>query len=188
MQRELDITWRNLDPSAALEADIQGHLARLETIFPDLLRCHVVVDRPHRRRGQGNLYDLRIVLTLPGRELVVSRSPAERHAHEDAFVAIRDTFASAERMLQREADLLRGDVKAHDRPPEGAVKELDLDGHFGFITGDDGRLLWFHESALVGSRFEALNVGDRVSFVEGSAEPEPDHEAQASTVRLAPAL
>jgi hypothetical protein len=42
---------------------------------------------------------VRIDLTVPGAELVVSRDPELDHGHEDVYVAIRDAFDAARRQL-----------------------------------------------------------------------------------------
>lgn len=46
----------------------------------------------------------------------------------------------------------------------GTIKKL-TDKFFGFITPDDGQKdVFFHSSAVMGTQFEALKEGDKVSF------------------------
>jgi len=48
----------------------------------------------------------------------------------------------------------------------GAIKRVFFTKGFGFITGDDGRELFFHVYEVHGGtpEFERLTVGDRVQF------------------------
>ena len=85
--------------SEAVEAFIRAKIARLEKIAPDVVRCAVVVEAPHRQHRQGNLFHVRVRLTLPGNEIVVARDPELHHAHEDVFVAVRDSFLAVRREL-----------------------------------------------------------------------------------------
>ena len=48
---------------------------------------------------KGNLYHVRIDISVPGDEIVVSREPHKDHSHEDAYVTIRDAFDAAKRQL-----------------------------------------------------------------------------------------
>ncbi len=108
----LQITFHGLDPSPAIEAAVREHATRLERFSCDITSCRVLVEAPHRHHQQGNLFRLRIDLTVPGREIVVGRDPAEHHAHEDPYVAIRDAFDAARRQLEDHARIQRGAVKA----------------------------------------------------------------------------
>jgi CspA family cold shock protein len=46
----------------------------------------------------------------------------------------------------------------------GKVTRLLPDRGFGFITADDGREIFFHRSAVQGTPFGSLRVGQRLSF------------------------
>ena len=51
----------------------------------------------------------------------------------------------------------------------GKIKKLVRDRGFGFISDDDGREVFFHQSALEGTQLEALKDGEKVEFeVENS--------------------
>ena len=115
MQLPVQVTFRNMEPSAAVEAEVRDRVAQLDTLFDRITGCRVMVEAPHRHHHKGNLFHVRIALTVPGRELVVGRDPAAHHAHEDVFVAVRDAFRAAARQLEDHARLARGEVKAHAR-------------------------------------------------------------------------
>jgi ribosomal subunit interface protein len=124
MQVPLEITFRNVPPSPAIEADIREKAAKLEEFHDRITSARVVVEAPHRHHRQGKLFHVRIDLRVPGRELVVSRDPAAHHEYEDVYVAIRDAFDGAKRQLQDHVSEMRGSVKTHEAPPDGRVARL----------------------------------------------------------------
>ncbi len=107
------ITWRDVDQSDAIEADIREKIHKLENFFDKIVSCKVAVEASHRRHHKGNLYRIHIIVEVPDHEIVVSRDPGEHHAHEDIYVTIRDAFDAARRQLQDYASKRRGQVKQH---------------------------------------------------------------------------
>jgi len=106
------------------------------------------------------------------------RNPPADHAHEDAFVTVRDAFNAARRRLQDRRRRVQGQVKRHDAPPQGRVIRMFPEEGYGFIESADGREIYFHRNAVVNGGFDRLAVGAAVRF----AETEGDKGAQASTV------
>jgi ribosomal subunit interface protein len=102
MSIQLQITFRGMEPSDAVEAKIREKIEWLERFYDRLMRCHVVVEAPHQHsRREDNLYCASIELTIPGAPAItVDRAHHDKHEHEDVFVAIRDAFATARRHLQ----------------------------------------------------------------------------------------
>ncbi|HYD49530.1 MAG TPA: HPF/RaiA family ribosome-associated protein [Terriglobales bacterium] len=96
----VQITFRGIDSSAAIEAKVRERAAKLERLYPRITSCRVAVEAPHGHHHKGKIFHVRIDLTVPQHELVVSRDPAQNHAHEDVYVAIRDAFEAAERQLE----------------------------------------------------------------------------------------
>jgi len=182
MQIPLQITFRGLPPSPAIEKSIREHAAKLERFYDRLTRCRVVVESPHRRHNKGKLYHVSLDLTVPGAELVVNREPHQRHEHEDVYVAIRDAFNAAARQLEDYARRQRGEVKSHGGRPVGRVVQLFPEERYGFIDTTDGRHVYFHKNSLVNGDFETLEVGTPVEvlFLEAA----PDRTPQATTVRI----
>ena len=109
MQLPVQISFRDMEPSGAVEAKIRERVAKLERFYDRIMGCRVVVESPHRHHHQGKLFHVRVDLTVPGGEFAVTREPAERHSHEDVFVAIRDTFDAVQRQLEDYARRQRGD-------------------------------------------------------------------------------
>tara|TARA_Y100000034_G_scaffold125150_2_gene174333 strand:+ start:8148 stop:8345 length:198 start_codon:yes stop_codon:yes gene_type:complete len=58
---------------------------------------------------------------------------------------------------------------------QGTIKKLIADKGFGFIDGEHGDL-FFHHTALEDVTIEALEVGQRVTYTEGSGPKGPRAE------------
>ena len=180
MQVPLQVSFRNMPPSPAVEADIRDKAAKLEEFYDRITSVRVVVETPHRQHRQGKLFHVRIDVRVPGRELVVRREPAEHRAHEDVHAAVRDAFDAAKRRLEDYVRETRRNVKTHDTPAQGRIVRLDPEGRYGFIATADSREIYFHRNCVVDAEFDDLRVGDEVRFAEGLGDKGP----QASTVHL----
>jgi ribosomal subunit interface protein len=181
MQVPVKIDFQNMEPSEFVEKRVRERIDKLERFFDRLIGTHVSVEAPHHHHHKGNEYKVRVVLHVPGGEIVVSRYPGDMHAHQDVYVAIRDAFDSAERQLEAHAQKVRGEVKSHAGQPQGRVARLFAADGYGFITTTDGREVYFHRNSVVDGDFAALAVGDPVRLV--IAEDESAQGPQASTVR-----
>ena len=169
----LGIVFRNMDASEALEARIREHVARLERLHGRIASGKVVVEAPHRRGRQGRLYRVKLRLATPRREVVVSHEGPMNHAHEDVYVALRDSFAAVRRRLEDHVRLRRGAVKLHALRAEGRVSRIyPLEG-YGFIETPDGREVYFHRHALSPDDFRIIDLGMRVHFTEEAGDDGP---------------
>jgi ribosome-associated translation inhibitor RaiA len=117
----LQISFRDMDPSPAIETRIREQAAKLERFAARVTGCRVIVEARNRHQRQGRLYGIRIDLRWPGEEVVAGHGHPQDHAHEDVYVAIRDAFAAARRQLEDRSRCRRGDVKTHAGVPR--VKE-----------------------------------------------------------------
>jgi cold shock CspA family protein/ribosome-associated translation inhibitor RaiA len=180
MQIPLQVTFRNVERSEVIEEDVRQHALKLEEFFDRITSCRVVIEEPHHHHHKGNLYHVRVLVSVPHRELLVDREPAEHHAHEDAHVTIRDAFDAMRRQVEDYVRELRGDVKDHPEPPHGKIVRIFPQEGYGFIETPDGREIYFHRNSLLEAAFEDLQPGTEVRF----AEEEGDKGPQASTVQL----
>lgn len=178
MPYQIHLAFRHMMHSDAVAEQINGRAAELERFFPQIVACHVAIEPSSSRQRKGKIYHLSIRLTVPGREIVVDRDPAEHHAHEDISVAVHDAFDAARRKLQDYGRQLRGDIKTHEQPTRGRVLKLFLE--HGFIESADGSEIYMHRNSVIGGRYDDLNEGDEVRYVlhDGEGEKGP----QASTV------
>jgi ribosomal subunit interface protein len=180
MQVPLQISYHHIDPSPAIEARIRKEVDKLERFHHRITGCKVTVKAPHKRHQQGDLYEVRVDVTVPSGEIIASRNHHDNHAHEDAYVAIRDAFRAARRQLEDVTNLQRGKVKLHEAPPEGRIMALFPEMNYGLIKTLDGREIYFHRNSVVDAEFDRLCEGDEVRFAEEEGENGP----QASTVHL----
>ena len=180
MQAPLQITFRHMDSSEAVAARIRERAGELERFSDRIISCRVVVECRHPRRRQGNLFRVRVDLKIPGREIAVGRDPAAHHSHEDVYVAIRDSFDAARRLLEDHVREARGDVKLHAVPDHGRIARILPEQNCGFIVSADGNEIYFHRNSVANSGFDKLAVGDEVRFV--AQHSESAEGPQASTV------
>jgi len=178
MQKPLEITFRHMDPSPALEAAVRERAEKLEKFCDQIIGCRVVVEAPHKHHHKGNIHHLRIDLTVPGDEIVVQRSPDEQHAYEDPFVAVRDAFDSARRQLEDYVRIRRGKVKTHEHAAHGRITVLEPAQDYGRLETPDGRDIYFHRNSIVDAEFDDLAIGTELRFVEEAGE----QGTQASSV------
>src|SRR5215469_947285 len=181
MQLEPQITFRNLDKSPAVEARILERIDELGRFHERITGCRVTVEAEYRRQHKGHLYHVRVDLTVPGGEIVVSRNSAKNPAHEDIYVAVRDAFDAARRRLADHARRIRGDVKSHDGSADhGRVARLFPEQGYGFIATPDGEEIYMHRNSVLGDAFDKLSIGDEVRYALHPKEGEKG--PQASTV------
>ena len=204
MKIPLQITFRNIPPSEAIENNVREKVAKLDSLYDGIMSCRVIVEAPHRHHHKGKAYQVSIDITVPGGEIVVnrapkrldaaktprpeelekdlieSREPSKHGAHEDLYVAIRDAFNAAARKLQDHARRKRGKVKLHEPAAVARVIRLFPIEDYGFLQTPDGREVYFHKNSVLARGFDRLAVGTDVFFAEEPGEKGP----QASTVRV----
>lgn len=174
------ISYRNFEAIPGLRERIEQEVSKLEKHYDRIVACRVMMEVPHRKRGEGNTFHTRIRVTVPGREIVVSRHPNGNQALADPFVAVRDAFAAMRRRLEDHSNRVRNQVKTHEPPPHGHVSRVFPQDGYGFITTPDGREVYFHENSVLNGDFARLEVGTEVRFAEDVGLEGP----QASSVRL----
>jgi ribosome-associated translation inhibitor RaiA/cold shock CspA family protein len=185
MQKPPQITFKNMEPSPALETLIRDHVESLERMHPRLISCRVVVEVPHRAAETGKVpIGISVEVQVPGRGMVVAKEEQERHeAKDDRTAPVTRAFDAIERQLDKLADIQNHDVKTHEAEPEsGMVVRLFPDRQFGFIQVDNTPELYFTRNAVVGGDFDELEVGSLVAITRATTEGPMG--PQASSVRL----
>jgi len=176
---QIQVTFRDIPPSPSVTHQIEKRAAKLETFFDRIIKCHVVVEAPHRHSRHGQRFHVRVDMVVPGKELVASHNLDD--AKEDAHAAVDDAFNDAERVLEEYARVMRRSVKDSSKSPHGVVSKLFGDRGYGFIQcEDDGHEIYFHKNSVLHGKFEKLTVGTRVRY----AEEDGDKGPQASTVDI----
>jgi hypothetical protein len=93
MQIPIDITFRDMTPSPALETAIREWALRIEHVLP-LQRCAVVIEMPHKHRRHGLPFQVHLSMTIPGHSVSVTRGQAR-----EPYLAVADAFRAARRQL-----------------------------------------------------------------------------------------
>jgi cold shock CspA family protein/ribosome-associated translation inhibitor RaiA len=180
METPVQIAFEDLAPSDALEALVRDETSALERYFDGIVTAHVTIAEPHRHQRRGRLFRVKLRLVVPGEVLVVDHEHGRNAAHADAHQAVREAFHAARRELEDYVRRLREQVKDHEHRPRGRIVRLVPWDDCGFIETADGREVYFHRNSLLHERFEALRVGDLVTYIEEPAEKGPN----AKSVRV----
>jgi len=181
MQIPLQITFRNMDSSEALDAEIRKRVDKLTKAYEEIVSCRVVVEAPPQHRRKGGLFKVNIDITCPEGKVAVNREPPARdRSHEDVYVALRDAMNAAARQLDQYNRRRQGLVKTHEEIPRGRITHLFPLEDYGRITTVDNREIYFHRNSVLNADFDSLTIGTLVSFHE----EEGDQGPQASTVKI----
>ena len=82
MELPLQVTFRHMDPSPAVEDKIEEHARKLRRVYDRVTSCRVVIEAPHKHHHKGRLYHVVVELAVPDGRLVASRERDQHHAHE----------------------------------------------------------------------------------------------------------
>jgi len=114
MNKQLQVHFNGVKGSPAVEEHVREKVAKLEHFFPHITGCRVTIAMPHNHQQQGNRYDVRIDVSVPGKEIVVNREQGD----EDMYVTLRDAFDAARRQLDAHARAQQ-DAKRHGAGAKG---------------------------------------------------------------------
>lgn len=165
MDVDPQVSFQNLKHSDAVEKDILEKIQHLQKLHPRLQSCRVVVDAPHRDKKKGRIYEVRLDLSVPGNDISVTREAGLNHAHEDIYVAIRDSFEAANRLLEdreRKRDAHR--TKRHPEVRHGRLARIFKEDGFAFIECEDGHEVYFDRDSMTKNVWPHLEVGSNLRF------------------------
>lgn len=156
----VQITIKNNLSSPALETHIRKRAEKLLRYFDRISSCRVVIEIPQKHKLQGKLYNVRIDITVPGKEMAVTRK-----CDEDVYVALRDAFNAIQRRLEEHSRKRHGRVKSHNDVLHGYVVRIIQDEGYGFIEGVDGNEYYFSVTNVSYPTFSKLSIGDAVEYI-----------------------
>ena len=114
MQLPVNITYRGIDKSEAIDKLVLEKAARLEKFCDHINRCDVAIEQTNHTHQKGNPYRCRIDVTVSrGHELVADEKQKDNGTHAPVNKVIHDAFKTMERELRRVVDKQRRDVKTH---------------------------------------------------------------------------
>lgn len=95
MKPVVDVIYRDLDSSAALNEVISKKAEKLHRFTDQIIHSRVVLDTPHNHKHKGKQYRASIELDVKGGSVAVVRDDESIH------VAVRDAFLTAERKIKQ---------------------------------------------------------------------------------------
>lgn len=155
----VQITIRDIPGSSAIETHIRKRSEKLNRFYDRISSCRIVVELPQKHKHQGKLFNVRIDITVPGKELVVTRK-----CDEDIYVAIRDAFDAIVRQLENHSHKRQGRVKTHSNVMHGHVTRMMPQDGYGFIEGVDGNEYYFSVTNVSYPESGQLTIGDAVEY------------------------
>ena len=109
MQAPVQLTYRHLSPSDALDAYLRRKAEKLSRFYNRIVSCEIaVVHAAQQHHVHGRHYHVRIGLVVPGNDIVISRSREARSETRDVYATIDAAFDEAERRLEDYAQRLHG--------------------------------------------------------------------------------
>ena len=107
MKPAVDVIYRDLDSSAALNAVINKKIDKLNRFNDQILHSRVVLDIPHNHKHKGKQFRASIELDLRGGAVAVTQDDESIH------IAVRDAFLTAERKIKQLTAKQRDVRQAH---------------------------------------------------------------------------
>jgi ribosomal subunit interface protein len=166
---DLQIEGRQTAIRPQWRADIESRVADLHPGH-DITHVRATLTK-HDHRKPADSHSVLLVVQIPGRTITASKH------HETFEEAIRLAFEA----LALELEKIREKRASHDidvsGPPErGVVTKLFPDEGYGFITLEDGSLVYFHKHAVRDAVFEDMDG------MEVSLNIEPGEKGPQATV------
>lgn len=175
MQRPVQITCHDFSLTEPVEAETRRRAAKLDTYYDNIFGCKVVVEAPVRHHHRGGPFKVRIELSVPGNDLVVTHKDGQ-----ELSIAICEAFNAIRRQLEDYVRQKRGFVKTHEDIPQAQIAKLIPDQGYGFLETSDGREVYFHRNSVLNEDFDRLEIGMQVRFAEEQGQEGP----QATTVTV----
>lgn len=177
----LEVSFRGIEKNEGIDEVIGKKVEKLEEIFPDLIGCRIAISQPQHSQRSGSPYRVRIDMTVPGNEFVVTRESGEGDMHEPLNRVLGDAFEAARRILREHAQRQRGDVKAPaEEETTALVVRLFPSEGYGFLKTLEGEEIYFHKNSVLHHDFDRLEIGTMVRYAGELGE----NGLQASSVQI----
>ncbi|UZK02885.1 HPF/RaiA family ribosome-associated protein [Venatoribacter cucullus] len=97
----LEISFRDVGHSDAVEQHIREKAGKLTATFDDIIGIRAVVAMPHNHSYKGKLAHVSLEIGLPGQTVAITRDQHDQHEHEDMYLAVSDAFEKATRKIKQ---------------------------------------------------------------------------------------
>ncbi|RYY74830.1 MAG: ribosome-associated translation inhibitor RaiA [Gammaproteobacteria bacterium] len=95
MKPAVDVLYRDLEASPALNEIISKKLEKLNRYSDQIIHSRVVLDTPHNHKHKGKQFRASIEIDIKGHPIAVAQD------NESIHVAVRDAFITAERKVKQ---------------------------------------------------------------------------------------
>ena len=142
MINDTQVVFRGIDHSQAVEEAVQKRAEKLARFSDQIQSLRVTVESPHNNHHKGKVYHVGVEAFIPNHDIVVNHDQHDNHAHEDIYVAIRDTFDAVERQIKDINAKERGQTRTSNKLSElAAVPEVedisDIDDIADIVSVDE---------------------------------------------------
>jgi cold shock CspA family protein/ribosome-associated translation inhibitor RaiA len=182
MQIPLEISFREVPKTEAIENLIREKAKKLEQVCDHITGCRVAVEKPHNYVRTGNQYRVRLDISVPpGHKIAISKEPGKNDMHDSLPRVIRDAFNAARKQLQKISAIQRREIKTHpEQEVRAIISRIYPEEGYGFLRTVNGREIYFHKNSVINEQFDNLKEGTGVRFFETEGEKGP----KASTVQV----
>ena len=95
MKSAVDVLYRDLESSPALNEIISKKLEKLNRYSDQIIHSRVVLDTPHNHKHKGKQFRASIEIDIKGHPIAVAQD------NESIHIAVRDAFVTAERKVKQ---------------------------------------------------------------------------------------
>ena len=116
MQIPLQITFHEIPHSDSVEQYVRRRATKLDAQVGRITRCRVTLEKPQRHALHGDNYRVRVNVSLPGGEVVASRTPDADPDFADLYAAVDAAFECVIRSVHEFTRRRRAQERTHVRP------------------------------------------------------------------------
>lgn len=95
MKPAVDVVYRDMESSAALNEIISKKLEKLNRFTDQIIHSRVVLDTPHNHKQKGKQFRASLELDIKGHPIAITQD------NESIHLAVRDLFTTAERKVKQ---------------------------------------------------------------------------------------
>ena len=114
MQKPIQVVFQDLNHSDEIEEVVRRHAEDLDQYFDRITGCRVVVQASYPHQHKGRVYTVRIDVSVPHKEILVTHDHDRNGAHHDVYAAIAASFRVATRQLETYVRKVRGDLRHYE--------------------------------------------------------------------------
>lgn len=116
MTTNIEVSWHNIEPSTAVEAEIKKRFTKLLDYADGITRARISINQPHHPSRKPHTFQVLLEVHIPG-TTVISQQPATTQGSLqetlDIYLLIHHAFDAARRQILDHNRLQQGRSKQH---------------------------------------------------------------------------